>query len=201
MSNLYDKLLKIKSTVPSGVNGDWAVTKFEVSKREACFHNLRCAINCSHREIEPGKYTKLTHCNSVIMSDTPAEIYDHLWFMYEARGDVLVNGLGLGLVTEGLMLNPNVSHLTVVEIAPEVIQLVGDYLKGKHNSRLSVINADAFEWKPPKGKIYDSVWHDIWPAICGDYYNDTKRLHRKYARRTKYQDSWCREKIKRRAVI
>lgn len=199
MSELYNRLQKIKSTVPSGTSDDWAVVRFEVSEKDANFHNLRCAIHSSGREIEVGHYTKLTHHGSVIMSDTPAEVYDHLWFMYEARGDVLINGLGLGVVVEGLMLNPNVKHLTAIEISSEVIQLAGEYLKSKHNGRLSIINANAFFWKPPKGKIYDYVWHDIWPAICGDYYEEMKTLHRKYAKRTKHQNSWCRKEIRERA--
>ncbi len=201
MRGIYNNLLKIKSTVPIGKIGDWTVERFEVSEKEADFHNLRCAIKRSYREIEAGKYTKLTHCNSVIMSDTPAEINDHLYFMYRAKGDILVNGLGLGLVTEGLMLNPDVKHLTVIEISPEVIRLVGEYLKNKHNGRLSIVNADAFVWNPPRGKVFDSIWHDIWPAICGDYYDDMKRLHRKYAKKTKSQNSWCRDEIRRAAKI
>ena len=204
MNKLYDNLSRIKSTVPPNEIGNWAIEKFEVSEEGASFHNLRCALHGSHREIETGTYTKLTRQSTfkdVVMSDTPAEIRDHLNFMYRAEGDVLVNGLGLGLVIEGLMSNPNVKHVTVIEISSDVIQLVAGYLKSRYDGQLSIIHADALEWKSPKGKVYNCVWHDIWPNICGDYYDDMKRLHRKYARKTKYQNSWCREEIKQAAGI
>jgi len=192
---VHKKLLGIKSTVPCGKNGDWKVEKFEVSQKDADFHNLRCAIQGSRREIKAGKYTKLIHCGSVIMSDTPAELNDHLHFLYRASGDILVNGLGLGFIVEGLMSNPDVTRVTVIEISPEVIQLVGKHLENKYNGRLSIINADALKWSLPKNKVYDFAWHDIWPEICGDNYEDMKKLHRKYAKKAKHQDSWCREEI------
>lgn len=196
---LWNNLLKIKSTISPNKVGDWEIMRFEVSEEEARFHNLRCAIKGSRRVIKAGEYTKLTYRNFTVMSDTPSEIMDHIFFMHRARGDILINGLGLGVVAEGLMLSPDVKHLTIIEISSEVIQLVGPYLIEKYSNRLSIIHADAFEWKPPKGKIYDSVWHDIWSTICGDHYDSMKRLHRKYGRRTKYQDSWCKEEIRRAA--
>jgi len=43
------------------------------------------------------------------------------------------------------------------------------------------------------------AWHDIWPNICGDYWPEMKKLHRKYAQKARLQDSWCREEIKKAA--
>ena len=51
---------------------------------------------------------------------------------------------------------------------------------------------DAFEYKPPKGKRYDAVWHDIWDGICTDNLKDMKKLHRKYGKNSNYQASWAR---------
>jgi hypothetical protein len=202
MKDLYSKIRNIKSNIPIGQDGNWKVERFVVDEKGAAFHNLREAINGRDREIVTGTYTKLTCNGEIIMSDTPAEISDHLHFICRASGNVLVNGLGLGLVVEGLMLNSQVKHITVIEISPEVIRLVGRHLGKKYNGKLEIINADAFSWIPPKGKmIYDCVWHDIWPNICGDYYPEMKKLHRKYAQKTKWQDSWCKEEIRFRARI
>lgn len=194
--NLYN----IKSTIPCGKSGNWAIEKFNVSKDDAKGFNLRASFaNHLNRPIQPGIYTKLTYNNSTIMSDTPAEIQDCIRFMYKARGSVLVNGLGLGVVIEGLILNAAVKCITIIEKSPAVISLVAKHLTNK-NKNITIIEADAFKWKSPKGLIYDSVWHDIWPNICGDYWESIKKLHRKYARRCKYQDSWCRNEIKRLAI-
>ena len=52
--------------------------------------------------------------------------------------------------------------------------------------------ADALEYKPPRGEQYDVVWHDIWPNICTDNLPEMHKLHRKYGRRCNWQGSWCR---------
>jgi len=81
-----------------------------------------------------------------------------------------------------------------------VIKLVVPFYKDK---RLTIINADALEWKPPKGQRYDFVWHDIWDDICDDNLKEMEKLHRKYSKKTDWQDSWCKKlckKLKRSAL-
>lgn len=131
------------------------------------------------------------------MTDTPAEIRDLYPLRRMATGQVLINGLGLGVAVEMCLSKPEVEHVTVIEISQEVIQLVGSYLKLIHGDRLTVIHADAFEYKHPKGVRYNAVWHDIWDSICADNLPEMHRLHRKYGRRTDWQGSWCRYECER----
>ena len=72
--------------------------------------------------------------------------------------------------------------------------MVTPYIKDK---RVTIINADAFEWKPPKDQRYDVVWHDIWDNICGDNLPEMTKLHRKYGKKTDWQGSWCKYECKR----
>lgn len=199
---IYDEIIKTKSFIPTGKQGEWAVEKFTVSKSDAKLFNLRQMINNRGREILPGNYTKLTHQGTIVMSDTPAEIQDQIYFTYVAHGNILINGLGLGLVVQGLMLDSTVKHITIIEISPEVISLVGKHLEKRYGDKITIINADAFTWKPPKGRnVYTFAWHDIWETICGDHWPEMKRLHRKYAQKAREQYSWCREEIRRAARI
>ena len=94
---------KHKSNVPSGKKGRWKVEKFEITESQASLHRIQCWTHGNSREVEPGTYTKLTRDGHVIMSDTPAEIRDHSYFIHIAKGAVLVSGLGLGIVTEALL--------------------------------------------------------------------------------------------------
>lgn len=198
MMRLYNKLSKMKSSVPIGKKGNWKVEKFAINKRDADFFNPRQAINARGREVEVGNYTKLTYQNSVIMSDTPAELQDQIQFICNVYGNILVNGLGLGLVVEGLMLNIMVRQVTVIEIASEVITLVGKHLAKLYGDKITIINADAFTWQPPRGRrVYDFAWHDIWDSICGDYWPQVKKLKRKYSQKATLQEAWCEEQIKR----
>jgi spermidine synthase len=118
------------------------------------------------------------------------EVLSNMGFVNAAKGKVLINGLGLGMVLTEILKKSEVTEVTVIEKSKEVIELVGSYFK---DSRLTIINADAFEYKPPKGKRYDCVWYDIWDYICVDNIEEMKKLHRKYGRRTDWQRSWKRD--------
>ena len=186
----------IKVDVPEGHQGDWKIEKFTVSEKDANFHNIRAGFSYGGggRIIEAGNYTKLMRKGSVIMSDTPSEIGDHLYFIHKATGNVLINGLGLGWVIEALFHKKDVETITVIEKSEDVINLAADHYKNKcpKNKKILIIHADAIEYKSKKGERYGAVWHDIWDNICADNLEEMKILHRKYGRRTDWQGSWCR---------
>jgi len=186
---------RIDIDVPDGKSGDWSVETFEVTKEAAEFENIRASFSSSRsrRGIDPGIYKRLMMNRTIVMSNTPTEIDDFLYFTCRATGSVLVNGLGLGVLLKELLKNNKVKDITVIEKEEDVIKLVSPSYSDR---RLTIIHADAFEWKPPKGKRYNAVWHDIWDYISGDNYPEMKTLHRKYGRRCDYQESWCREQCK-----
>jgi spermidine synthase len=127
------------------------------------------------------------------MSDTPAELEDMYYFVYHAKGKVLINGLGLGAAVQAVLSKPEVEHVTVIEISEDVIKLVADHYLKRYGDRLTIIHADALTWQPPKGQKFDTVWHDIWDSICTDNLEEMGRLHRRYGKRAAWQASWCRE--------
>lgn len=190
MTKYYEKY---KVDIPASGYGKWKVEKFTVSEKEAKFHNIRAMFSFGDkgRPIEPGAYTRLIRDGAVIMSDTPAEISDHLWFMQDAIGNVLLNGLGLGVVLKGVLLKKEVKRVIVNEISEDVIRLISPYFTDK---RVTINHADAFTWKP-NGMRFNFIWHDIWDNICEDNLSEMKRLHRKYGhylQKPSYQGSWGR---------
>jgi hypothetical protein len=186
--------MKIDIDIPDGKSGDWSVETFEVSKEAAEFENMRAMFSYSARTIDPGTYKKLKRNGTIVMSNTPVEIDDFRRFVSFAHGDILVNGLGLGVLLKALLNKPEDKSVTVIEKSEDVIKLVAPYIKDK---RVKIIHADAFTWKPPKIQKYDYVWHDIWDNICSDNLVEMSKLHRKYGKRTEHQYSWCREKCER----
>ena len=169
--------------IPSGTSGDWKVERYDVDIVTASISRIRDG----NRHCPAGRYTRLTYCGQCVMSDTRAEKRDHLRFVRAAKGKVLKkmnedeDGYDGHLVTE----------VTVIEKSADVIELVaGSYTS---DPRVTVINADAFEWKAPRGSRWDCVWHDIWNDICTDNLPEMKRLHRKYGGRCNWQMSWCRD--------
>ncbi len=186
--------------VPEGRSGPWSVERFTVSETQA--GNFNCNPRVGRRQIRAGTYTRLTQDGHVVMSDVPAERHDHLGFVREAHGDVLVTGLGLGMVVQACLLKPEVRKVTVVEIDPDVIGLVAPHHEARWGERFEVVQADAFTWAPPKGLSWDSGWHDVWPDITPENLDGMTRLKRRFARRVPKAGCWaeyeCRMQAGRR---
>lgn len=187
----------LKSEIPEGERGRWRVERFTVTETEARFDALRSG----RRSVTAGTYTRLMRGPCVVMSDTPAEMFDHEMAVHHATGNVLINGLGLGMVLAAVLRNPDVQTVTVVEIDPDVIALIGPHF---HDARLRIVNASAFDFAPPKGVLYRMIWHDIWDSICGDNIPEMTRLRRKYCKRAYWQGCWaeieCKQARKRWAA-
>jgi len=187
-------------TVPEGKSGDWSVQRYTVTEEQAAAEKLHARLHGDRRHIDAGTYTGLFQGPELIMSDTHDE-YRDLWpMLWEAKGRILINGLGLGYCTQACLMLPGVEHATVIEISPDVIALVAPHYQEMFGDRLTIINADAYEWSPPKGERYDAVWHDIWGDISSANVEGMKRLHRKYGRRTAWQGSWCRARCESGAM-
>jgi hypothetical protein len=185
----------IEVTVPDGKSGDWSVESFTVSEKESEFTCMRAACQGSHEYVPPGSYKRLKRGNTVVMSNTPMEVNTHSPIIQNATGHVLINGLGLGMVLNALLAKPDVQSITVVEFSKDVIALTGPSFKDE--PRITVVNADAFTYQPPKTMRFNAVWHDIWDTICSDNLPEMQRLHRKYGRRSDWQGSWGRPQCER----
>jgi hypothetical protein len=183
--------MNIEVKVPDGKSGAWSVETFEVTKEGAALENLRAAFGSGGRFIQPGFYKRLMRGGTVVMSNTPAEIRDHLGFIWKAQKaeNVLINGLGLGVALSEILKSDVVKRVDVVEISEDVIKLVGPTFAS--DPRVNIIHADAMEYQPPKGVRYGAAWHDIFDYICGDNLSTMTKLKRKYGRRCDWQGCWC----------
>lgn len=182
--------MKINLDVPEGKSGIWSVENFVVGPKAAQIEKTYALLH-GGRGVPEGSYTRLKRNGEVIMSNTPDEIRDHVSFMYTAKGHVLINGLGLGVVIE--MIIGSIDQITIIEKSEDVINLVANHYLNKYPRKIEIINEDAFEYISPKGIHYDAVWHDIWDAICTDNLKEMEKLHRKYGHKTDWQGSWGKE--------
>ena len=137
-----------KVNVPPGKSGDWRVDQFNVTEEQSNVQKLRYLYDNERREvIPPGIYTSL-RCNGfIIMSDTPDEIRDHLTAIKFATGNVLINGLGLGMVLQACLKKESVTHVTVIENSIDVLNLVSEHYKAEYGDRVTFIQSDAFTYK------------------------------------------------------
>lgn len=183
---------KYKVDVPAGRSGDWEVSKFTVPEND--IRGISYALH--GRPVPAGTYTRLMRQGAFdpMMSDTPAEIGDHLEFMDRATGRCLLNGLGLGVVLKAILAKPGVTQVDVVEIEQDVINLV--WPTYKDGARVTLYHADAYTIQWPKDIRWDCAWHDIWPSLCTDNLPEITKLKHKYAHRVKYQKAWAEELLR-----
>ena len=130
-------------------------------------------------DFKEGTYTRLIAKGcfaDVVMSDTPMEIRTNMDFLYQAHGNILIGGLGLGIMLKILEKMNNIKSVTVIEKNQEVIDLVLDQLNLPNNFK--VIQSDIFEYKPTE--TFDTIYFDIWTNICGDNWDEMKKLRKQF---------------------
>ncbi len=106
-------------------------------------------------------YTRLLVNGELWMTDAEFECRTNIDMLHTAHGDVLIAGLGLGLILKPLLDKDSVKSVTVLERSPDVIALVGPLYQ---NEKLTIVEADAFQWSPPK-KAFDFIYFDIWANV------------------------------------
>lgn len=97
------------------------------------------------------------------MSDTPLEAESLASAVELAHGDVLVAGLGLGFLPFVLEASPTVTSIDIVELRPEIIDLVYPQLELK--DKTDIICGDFYSFVDMTSKRYDFIYVDIWGSI------------------------------------
>lgn len=126
--------------------------------------------------IPTGKYARLRINGQVAMSETPMERRTNIGFVRDAHGDILVGGLGIGMILMAVQDKEDVRSITVLEKNPDVIEAV--YHQLPLNDKVSLIQADVYTWVP--NQKYDCIYMDIWNYVNEDVYEEMKKLKRKY---------------------
>ena len=155
-----------------GTMGDAAIEHFTVSESESRFSALRPG-----EYVREGRYARLRVGRGLMMTDTHMERITNYEFLRRAQGDVLVGGLGLGMIVVPACAKKEVRSVTVLELSADVIGLVEPQIR---HEKLTVVRADVRTWRPPQK--YQTIYFDIWPTICVDNLREIATLHRRYAK-------------------
>lgn len=192
------KMAEVLEPVKKGVA---EVDIIEMTKEAASFANLRAAINGTPRmAVKPGKYARLVVKGELMMTDTPHEVRTCAQPMLHCYGDVLIAGLGLGMILIPVLRSPKVTRVTLVEKYQDVVDAVVPQLRKvltkDEQKKLHIVVEDIFDYKPPSGTKYDCIWFDIWPTISTENLPEMGKLHRKFGKFHKEEGwvrSWMRE--------
>jgi hypothetical protein len=192
-----------KVDVPEGAVGSAKIERFEITESD-----VRLALfQDSRARTDPGTYTKLVVGGELWMSDTQAERRDHYEPVRRAleldhsEGRVLITGLGIGMVVQAMLHVPQITHVDVVEMNPDVIDLAAPHyseMAAKLGKTFDVHHGDAHARKVlfPAGTTWDLAWHDIWLNICTDNLESMGKLARTYTRFVGWQGFWAKEECR-----
>ncbi len=188
--------------IPAGSDGLWVIRKQVIRKRQLVKH---CA---KWKWVEPCSYTwlgcytdaTLWEGGEAVMHDTPEELNTHLNFALRARGRVLITGLGLGCVTRGVLANPAVTAVVVIERDGSVLKLVEPHMP--KDPRLQIVHFDAIAWCEKTKERFDCAWHDLWnnedkgdPHLAEMHQRLILAMHK----RVQFQGAWDFPRILRKA--
>ena len=192
--------------ISEGAHGEAAVTHIEVSEADSKFDILRAAINSRRAGavgVKAGRYAQLRVGGSMVMSDTDMEKESCREALDLARGDVLIGGLGLGMITLPILSKATVRSVTVIEESADVIALIEPQLRAfsADAAKLTVRRGDVFRWIPGATKRFDFIYMDVWSDICTDNLREIMKLHakyRRYLRRGGKVRSWMHDELRGR---
>lgn len=183
--------------IPKGKSGDFSIKHYRVTKQDV--KSARIRQIWQHDEILPkvGKVTILAKKtdsswkdHDVVMSDSEFDKHANQEIVRIANGNVLIAGLGIGMIILPLLKNKYVKKITVIEREQDVINLVYKHIK-KHDksNKLEIIHDDILKVELPKEKKFDVIFFDIWNDVCGDNYQLMKELRKKFR---KHRARYCR---------
>jgi hypothetical protein len=195
-----DLMARMHCTIPPKKAGRLELVKFTITDEPDPAAELHYGV----RSATPGEYTKLQERVSgkplegtLWMSDTPAELKDHLPVARKIADPnckrVLIMGLGLGCIIKLAASFDHVEDIYVVEQDSRVIKLVGRWFDKEYAGRVHVIEGDAYEQPVGPREHWDVVWHDIWPDMGEDNLAPMHFLHQRYRDHCTWQGLWALE--------
>jgi hypothetical protein len=184
---------RMVNIIPEGRKGNVEIEHLEIGNESANMLALRMLVSGKQAYTPPGKYCRLTIGKQTVMSDTKMEHDTNKAVVEHAYGNVLIAGLGIGMILVPILAKDSVDCVTVIEANNEVIDLVAPHFT---SDKLNIVLADIFGWGPEKDSVYDTIYFDIWPVICGDNLVEMRKLERRFKKHLSeggWMDSWAKK--------
>ena len=129
-------------------------------------------------------YLALSHKGEVWMSITPNEINTMQPYIDEAKGTVLVLGLGLGYYPFMISQKEEVKKIIVVELDSNIINIFKEHLLPlfPHKEKITIIKGDAIEYLRKNRLHYHYIFADLWhsPEDGLPIYLKIKEIEKQY---------------------
>ena len=145
------------------------------------------------------QYTLRRNQNEYVMDSGPFEMVTNKNFLDNVNGDVLIVGLGIGLIVYPLLNDININSITILEIDQDIIDYIGGILKENDSlNKVTIVKGDVFQYHTliPTQK-FDYIYFDFWDALTNDAYDEMTTLKQLYGNNLKNSSStihcWCED--------
>lgn len=150
----------------------WSIATRALSRRDPSLYGMMAGTYVVLRQLREYQ----DNLEEVWMSDTPFERASNEHVLHQAVGDVLIVGLGIGMLPATLCKMRRVKSVTVLELESQVIDLIEPHIR---HPRLTIIQGDAYH-PPFRGRTFDYAYLDIWPTVSSNNWLQQKILLPKY---------------------
>jgi hypothetical protein len=164
--------------------GSWTLKKFEQVPQTGYFQKWA----------NPSVQYVLLAAGQTWMTTSALEVESQAPHVAAAQGRVVVMGAGLGLALYNILLNPQVTRVTLVEYDPVVLDLLRraahlDQWPGVEKLEINLVDALAYHPAQPIDYLYIDIWAKTGDpqALC-----DTQHIQRRVKAR---QVSWWSQEI------
>jgi len=136
------------------------------------------------------------HINGkLMMDDSDREKTTNQFALDACHGDILIGGLGIGMLPCALAQKDKVTSITMVESSQEVIDLVWSPVRDfcsetRPELALDLIKSDIFKYRVPTGKTFDSIYIDIWFSVDAAARREQARLRKQFQKHLRHADSF-----------
>lgn len=169
---------------------DFELAFYKYAPYEAFCYDEIIVDPLNYKEITPMGYFKkefpflsLTENGLIWMSLIPHEINTMKTPIKEAKGDVLVLGLGLGYYAYMISLKEEVKKITIIESDQRIISLFNQYLipRFKYKEKINIIKNDAFNYLKDNHHhdfVFTDIYHNVEDGL--PLYLKIKQFENKY---------------------
>lgn len=138
--------------------------------------------------------------DELIMTSTEFELLTNKPFLDVSFGDILIFGLGLGMIIYPLLEDSSINSITVIEKEQELINYIGDKIKTKDiNNKVSFVLGDVYGYHEvmSKDKKYDVIFFDYWHKLTMTNVDELENIKNNYRiflkNDTSVIMSWCED--------
>jgi hypothetical protein len=161
----------------------------------AAFYNCSSDLEKDHTIFLSTKINDTVQC---VMSNNLFEKLTNQNFIDTARGDVIVFGLGLGLILFPLLEDDEISSITVIDNSIDIIDNIGPIIKNYDvNNKLTIIQGDVFTHYQQLNEMkFDVMYFDYWNIVDSTIQTDMEMLKELYKNNIKETGQimyWCED--------